>query len=422
MKKQKSYKVLFFLLIFVLLIFLFFLFHRISVNNWGWVSSQTAQDNLLSCINALETSHPLCKEGLPSKTNAIYLDIYNKYKSSLFISRYKETLNFEKLTRSLGDGHTAILPQGGLNKYLDLIKDKAINDVSFTYNDGQINVSIEDKKYPLKKMNGYSVQEIIEHCKTYGEYENIYGLKKNIASLRNLESLVLFDLARTCDKSLSIQYSVNQTLVSKRLLFTQKTSKKSADWDYTISEEENYAILTINQCLNTSEFSRFLDEFLIKLKQSGVENLAIDLRKNGGGNDICDNIISCFGVDQYITSQTLPSKPSGSIEDKIVKVSPQSNIFKGNVYVLTSKNTYSSAKVLAITLSINGLAKIIGEPSSNSPSSYGDCTIKYISGEDYLLQISQSYIYLPVDSNTMDIDIPCDPDNAISVFQQEIGL
>ena len=132
-------------------------------------------------------------------------------------------------------------------------------------------------------------------------------------------------------------------------------------------------------------------------------------------------MISHLGVSEYVSSQGFLQKPEGQVEDVICKTLPCSDPFNGTVYVLTSKNTYSSATVLAVTLSINNLGEIIGEPSSNSPSSYGDCAIETFADGNFLIQVSQYYMYLPVQGDTMKVDIPCPPEQAVEVFQKTIG-
>ncbi len=391
------------------------------LNNWGWASSEYAQNALKECVQIMEKNHPLCKNQLPEKTKDIYTRTMKKYKNRLFVSRYELFLDLERTARSLGDGHTAVMPDGNLNRYFERTESRKAEDLSFEYQEGKIYVSVEDVKYVLMKLNGYSQEEILQHCILYGEDENEYGLKKDISFLNRLEGLVLYDLGKTTDTCIHIQYvSDSGKIISRTYPFYIAQKSETPKWSYEIEEE--YAILTINECWDTPEFSEFLDEFFTKLSQTDVQNLAIDLRKNGGGNDICAAVIPHLGVSRYVCSQGFSQKPNGQIEDMIWKTFTYSNSFKGNVYVLTSKNTYSSAKVLAVTLSINEIGKIIGEPSANSPSSYGDCAIETFADGNFLMQVSQYYMYLPVQGDTMKVDIPCPPDQAVEVFKEEIGV
>lgn len=418
---KKIYKLLFCLSIVLFILCMgIFSFYNYVINNWGFIHSQEAQHTLDECVEVLVDTHPLCRNGLPKSTKNIYERLTKEYQKSMLVSRYKEALNLRELVRSLGDGHTVIMPQGSLSQFTKLFDNKVAQDLSFEYQSGKIYVTIQGEEYPLVKINGHNTQEILQNLKIYNEHENLYSTKKIVEYMNGLETLVLSNLARSTDKSISIQYSDDKKIKKESFYFSVNSKKNIKNWYYHIYEEDQYAILTINQCIISSEFIEFLTEFFQKINLYNIKYIAIDLRSNSGGNDICYPIISYLGVSQYITAQNLPEKPSGRVTKQIVKLSPNPNAFNGEVYVLTSKRTYSSAKLLAVTLSINGFAQIIGEPSSNSPSSYGDCTIKYISGENYLLQVSQSYIYLPVDGNTMDIDIPCDPDEAINIFKQKI--
>lgn len=402
------------------LLFGILVFSIFWLDNWGWTSSGYARNVLEECVQTMEKYHPLCKKQLPEKTKDIYTEVVKKYENRWFVSRYELFLDLERTTRSLGDGHTGVLPYGNLNRYFERTKNKKAEELSFEYQEGKIYVSVEGQKYQLMKLNGYSQEEILRHCIFYGEYENEYGVKKDISILNRLEGLVLYDLGKITDTYIHIQYlSGSGKLISRTYPFYTSQKSKTPKWSYEI--EENYAILTINECWNTPEFSEFLDEFFTKLSQTDIQNLAIDLRKNGGGNDICAAVISHLGVSEYVSSQGFLQKPEGQVEDVICKTLPCSDPFNGTVYVLTSKNTYSSATVLAVTLSINDLGEIIGEPSSNSPSSYGDCAIETFADGNFLIQVSQYYMYLPVQGDTMKVDIPCPPEQAVEVFQKTIG-
>lgn len=61
--------------------------------------------------------------------------------------------------------------------------------------------------------------------------------------------------------------------------------------------------------------------------------------------------------------------------------------FGGNVYVLTSSGTFSSAMMFAEYIKDNHLGTIIGEAPGNIPSGYGDITI---------FQLPESGLYMHV--------------------------
>ena len=60
-----------------------------------------------------------------------------------------------------------------------------------------------------------------------------------------------------------------------------------------------------------------------------------------------------------------------------------------NLVVLTNVNTYSSATMLAVFVKDGGLGTVIGTPSSNAPSSYGD--ILYYTLPKSRIEVSISY-------------------------------
>jgi C-terminal processing protease CtpA/Prc len=48
-------------------------------------------------------------------------------------------------------------------------------------------------------------------------------------------------------------------------------------------------------------------------------------------------------------------------------------LFSGKLYILTSPQTFSSGNWFAVVIKDNQLGTVVGEPTGNQPSSYGDC-------------------------------------------------
>jgi C-terminal processing protease CtpA/Prc len=82
-------------------------------------------------------------------------------------------------------------------------------------------------------------------------------------------------------------------------------------------------------------------------------------------------------------------------------------VFSGDVYILTSANTFSAAMDFAVLISDNGLGVVVGESPGNMPSSYGD--ILYFQTPNARLACAVSYKYF-VRPDASKSDSPLMPD------------
>lgn len=157
--------------------------------------------------------------------------------------------------------------------------------------------------------------------------------------------------------------------------------------------------------LNSTTFSYDLEKYktLLKdvftqIKSAGVRKLIIDVRNNGGGNStLGDALIDMFNAKpyrhysmkwkrsnqyvEYLKSKNLPiadiylSKRPGefvSTNSEINKPAANPLRFNGQVYVLGSKHTFSSAQMFLAVIKDNKLAKIIGEETNEPACSFGE--------------------------------------------------
>ena len=164
---------------------------------------------------------------------------------------------------------------------------------------------------------------------------------------------------------------------------------------WRIDRQAGYGLFWLDSCDYTDEYRQAVDEFFAAVSTSGVKRVAIDLRRNGGGDSrVVDAFLKYLPLEsvRYIRSEVRSSRQLGeqrglSLWDRVYslgaryfwdgRVRPERPsdsrlIFRGQVYVLTSWDTFSSATDMAAILSDNRLATVAGEPSGNSPTAYGD--------------------------------------------------
>ena len=97
--------------------------------------------------------------------------------------------------------------------------------------------------------------------------------------------------------------------------------------------------------------------------------------------------------------------------------------FSGNIYVIISVYTYSSAMDFAMLIKDNNIGTIIGEASSNNPNSYGMITRFVLPNSKLYAQISTKKWYRineTTEEKFIEPDIKCESEQAILKLYDKI--
>lgn len=152
--------------------------------------------------------------------------------------------------------------------------------------------------------------------------------------------------------------------------------KEDTKWVYyNLDTTNDLAILTISSCVYNEEYRSVLDEFFNEVNKAGINNIAVDLRTNGGGNSFVANAFL-----QYIDINSYRSWDCDvrygwyllKNKDLVYKNKKNDVVFNGDIFVLTSVHTFSAAMDFAMLIQDNNLGTLVGETSGNMPNSYGD--------------------------------------------------
>jgi C-terminal processing protease CtpA/Prc len=162
----------------------------------------------------------------------------------------------------------------------------------------------------------------------------------------------------------------------------------------------------------------------------GTKNFILDLRDNGGGNDLVGRelfqamgiSVPRMGVYRRISPLARAQRPdhiamfpgvaNGELRQQIApNIAIAANPNNVTVAVLTNNATYSSATNVALLAQDGGFGVIIGEPSTNSPSAFGDMLSFTLPNTGLNLRVSYSRFMRPdtaADQTTLvpDIAVP----------------
>jgi len=181
---------------------------------------------------------------------------------------------------------------------------------------------------------------------------------------------------------------------------------------------------------NYNKCSVFFDSCFVAAKTQNIHTFAIDLRQNTGGNAIiADLLISYFNTKKYAisggrywrvsqhykdllklrgdTANSYLKQAIGTIIDQR-HCGPQdplfvnnTNLFNGKVYLITGPITFSSANQLADGVKQYKMATIIGEPTGEATTDFG---------EVYKFDLPNSKITMQI-TTSLDFGADCDAKN-----------
>lgn len=373
----------------------------------------------------LKKLHPALYHGMPE-------ELEERYRLALEEIGSREETDIRTLTREieqifslLRDGHTYVYTVYGDLHYLKYI---------YEHNEAGDRVV---------KINDMTLDELFDkssHLISYDTREwGMTYIKQYISTAEGLEYLGI-----SVDDGVKYTYEdVNgdeQSYVFYRVDFLtypeyeeyngieEDTNESASFVSYVIDEENDIAVLTLDSCKYNEEYRDTLEEMFGEIKERDIHNVAVDLRNNGGGSSLVANeFIRYLDIDSYddwahewrFGVFNIPFDAKTIKNDKHEEL-----LFDGELYLLTSVYTYSSAMDFAMLVKDNYLGTIVGEAPGSHPSGYGEVASFTLPNSGAYMQISTNKFYR-VDRSLGDLaiepDIPCDADDASERLYSEIG-
>lgn len=323
-----------------------------------------------------------------------------------------------------------------------------VEGIFSTLHDGHTTIIWNDKKDSYLKnfdadsliaVNGMSMEEMLKHFSDKVSYDaDSWGIMNLRRDLSLLEGLHYLGIAaedgvtytyETLDKD-----TVNQVVYPSDFIqldnstpYSLKGSSERTDFvSANIDKAHNLAVLTLTQCTNNEEYQYQVKSMFSTVKRLGIQNVAVDLRHNGGGNsDVINEFLKYIDVDFYKEEGIDWRRGCFLIKYPKQVIQNEKNtdlLFHGNLYLLTSSRTFSSAMLFAQYVKDNHLGTIIGEPPGNDPNGYGDIATFVLPESGILLQISTKHFHRIDDSpGLIQPDIPCSSDQVLDKLYEQCG-
>ena len=336
----------------------------------------------------------------------------DKIKDPLTVAEYYFAL--KGLIISLGDAHTLLRfeeADKGLPLSFDWVEEGLVILEDYgEFNKGDLILKIGDKE-PL---------DLLHHLDRMVSSENIYWVKNDSKRLLQKRSVLEYlDLVENDTVLFSIDR--NGEVFKLTSPFEVKRSREEeleeiiADrHGWYIDQDNNLALFYVKVCFNDEEFKKEVEDFFAAVKRSEIENVIIDVRENiGGDSRVMEAFMRQLPIDRYITYGTtiryseLAAKRAGMRRTKGAstyppstrRVEPVEDPFQGNVFILTGNQTFSSGNWIAVVFYDNDLGTVIGEPTGNAPSSFGDMLSFQLPNTRFVLGVSHKNFIRPDPSN-----------------------
>ena len=373
----------------------------IRVSPTGLLSREQAAFDIKALIYNLNEIHPdifsVCRQ--EDLLNAVNRAINSLPDSISKLDLYRKAA---PIVAMIGDGHTNLgFPFNDvLTKdlkrfpvFVNVLSDKSIICTSCID-------SIIKRGDKILSINGISSEKIIDSMLPYvsGEREH-FKLSRIDGAFNGLRQMLYpadsFEveyLPAGSDKPKKVNLPGTQWDDLIKRVPKSKRSHNIKDYSFEIDTTNNVAIMDFRSFVNPSKMEVFADSMFRTLKEKRINNLIIDIRNNGGGNSYVGDILL-----RYISPE-----PFVQMEKMLMKVTPVSSKlmnyrilptldfyetseknyikprtkeeghFIGNVYLLTSNKTFSSAGSFAWTFKECKTGIVIGEETGGMNVCYGD--------------------------------------------------
>ena len=388
------------------------------------LSYEQAAEDFAAAMRRLEHVHPLFRNGLTP-------EIRERYETSLAALGEMQTITVNDLRREiqfvinpLHDAHTTTYNSWPEDYYLIEFLEK------------------QRQGYFVYSINGRTVAEILDAAAAYYSYESEAWINVDLVSLATLrfygyEEPFTYVWKNEAGELVTESYTETDFVTweefdavsqSYRGNTAEEPTEEASDSFvyYEIDEEKSLAVLTLTACNYNEEYRECVKEMFREVKAKQIQNVAVDVRGNGGGNSMVANeVIRYLPVTEYLE---MPCDWRWgwfviSFDNQRMKNKQYEDLlFDGALYVLTDSSSFSAAMDFAMLIQDNDLGYVVGEAPANSTNGYGDVALFSLPNSGLLMQISTKKWYRIDETNTDDYVIPDFPCSGTDVMETLYSL
>jgi len=273
----------------------------------------------------------------------------------------------------------------------------------------------------IKTINSHSSSEIIKKLVDYKSGERL-AYRLYYAQRTFLWDFTLFYPS----EKYKVEYIENGILKTANLigitedetnLYSSKVFSELPDYIFKLIDK-NIGYLEYNECRDYEKFKALLDSSFTVIRQKGIKNLIIDIRKNGGGNSDLNELLLSYLYNKPFNSynsinvkvtddirklndfyKQFPNDTTISLDTYKRNTPINSLLFDGKIYLLTSTFTFSSGADCAMLFKDYNIGIIVGQETGGLPSGYGDSFSFKLPNSGLNASVSYKYFIRPSSEN-----------------------
>lgn len=324
---------------------------------------------------------------------------------------------------AFGDGHTRI--RWNEEEYIPL--EQVYRDGnSYRVVDGEVtDIQITD-------IGGVDMETIYAAIDCIFPAENDMAVavnRNNRITGRNILELAGVDII---DNSVRVDYSDGSAEIYSFCRPEETTEENREEVKNTWHMEEDIFVVDFIECVDDENLQAIATELENAVKQ-GCNKVIIDARGNGGGNsNACERLLHAMGMEVPQYSMVIRYSPeakeqlgylrkSGSFRWEGSSKNAKTNEAV-NLVVLCDRYTFSSATMLCVFVRDGHLGTIIGEPSSNMPSCYGDILYLSLPESHVFASVSHKQFIRPDGDNTERMLVPDIQTDAEEAYEEAVAF
>lgn len=315
----------------------------------------------------------------------------------------------QRMLVTLGDGHTfSAASTPGQEHY----------DADFRVDDGGLWVASGATMLQVHRVNGVDVHELVRRNRDLTPADNEGWVEQQLEErLRSSSHLALLGApAPSGGYTVDVIDHAGEA-ATLAVQPGEAPPEQGPSADYGI--DEDLAVLTIHRCVVDEDYTAALEGFFTEVDARALQRIVVDVRDNAGGSSlVTDRFVEYLDVGTIPTGSTrgrygpwvLPLG-SGSMSGRA-----HPTAYSGDIVVLTSRATFSSAADFATVLSDNHLATIVGEPPGSAPTGAGDIVVFQLPNSGLFMQVSYKEFVRPDPTrarSTLEVDVAADPGGTV---------
>ncbi|MBQ0084933.1 MAG: hypothetical protein KBS65_01680 [Prevotella sp.] len=229
----------------------------------------------------------------------------------------------------------------------------------------------------------------------------------------------------------------SELVLSPKIMRLMSEHGSGEPYSFRIIDDKPVAVMNFDACQDVNGMKAFADSMFTELRKRDIKHLIIDMRYNGGGNSAVGDVLLSY----------IAPKPFAQYGKTLIKVKPTTialtgnryekpgtllypedpdsrheplpiaQRFAGNVFLLTSHTTFSSASSFAWAFKEAGCGMIIGEETGGMSVHYGDVVSFKLPNSGLVINVSHKRFWLPgADENDIHgvlPDILCPQEHAL---------